>query len=605
MATLKHLEVQPSAKNVTVYRNGDLYFPGRKFVVNDKQVRNFDSFLNQVTNGLGARFGAVRNIWTPTHGHRVRELESIDNGKTYVAGGFERFRKMDYDHIASKLQEQRSPRMKKTFSQVRGDIKPVQHSRLQRSAQYLKASQATGPVTIHIYRNGEPARRPMKLLLTKYMMRTLENVLEYVAQKVELSTGAVRSPYDAPAYQIPSIGKIVSPPSKRRRQSVRLFTMDFAMVEDLSQVQNGQYYVAVGMQRLQKLPYGDTSLNSSLGTTAAIRRRKPRPLHPGKYAKPKETKKEENSVFHHKPAKVKRSPKSNTTSVLNSEHSGSGGPFHASSQREETKDAGIVGENEDTKVELPIDQVEADEVEEEEINTGQDTEVKLSESGRQTYSKDEGQRTSSPGNKPDEIVEESPSGERNDSHRSHPSSPPHSKPNTPPRGKSSTPPPDNSNSPAPNNRTSPSPSNRNSPPLNNSNTPPPSDRNSPPPNEHNTPPPDDRNSPPPKERNTPPPNDNNSPPPNARNSSSQSKRNSPSPSKSPTKDLPNTPRKSPSPANPPASKPTTPDRVNSPEKAENPERDTTPPAVVQDELNNKPGGPEANKTEEQLAEEGA
>ncbi|XP_078665552.1 doublecortin domain-containing protein 2-like isoform X8 [Branchiostoma floridae x Branchiostoma belcheri] len=416
MATMKHLEVQPTAKNVTVYRNGDLYFPGRKFVVNEKQVRNFDSFLNQVTNGLGARFGAVRNIWTPTHGHRVRELEAIDNGKTYVAGGFERFRKVDYEHIASKLQEQRSPRTKKTFSQVRGDIKPVQHSRLQRSAQYLKASQATGPVTIHIYRNGEPARRPMKLLLTKYMMRTLENVLEYVAQKVELSTGAVRSPYAAAAYQIPSIGTIVSRPSNHSPHSVRLFTMDFAMVEDLSQVQNGQYYVAVGMQRLQKLPYGDTSLNISLGGTAAVRRRKPRPLPPGKvsenssyvnrllrygppsYAKPKEAKKEENSVFHHKPAKVKRSPKSNNTSVLNSEHSGSGGPFHARGQREETKDAGTVGENEDTKVELPIDQVEADEVEEEEINTGQDTEVKLSESGRQTYSKDEGPRTS-PGNK--------------------------------------------------------------------------------------------------------------------------------------------------------------------------------------------------------------
>ncbi|XP_078584509.1 doublecortin domain-containing protein 2-like isoform X2 [Branchiostoma floridae x Branchiostoma japonicum] len=601
MATMKHLEVQPTAKNVTVYRNGDLYFPGRKFVVNEKQVRNFDSFLNQVTNGLGARFGAVRNIWTPTHGHRVRELEAIDNGKTYVAGGFERFRKMDYDHIASKLQEQRSPRTKKTFSQ----IKPVQHSRLQRSAQYLKASQATGPVTIHIYRNGEPARRPMKLLLTKYMMRTLENVLEYVAQKVELSTGAVRSPYAAPAYQIPSIGKIVSAPSKCRRQSVRLFTMDFGMVEDLSQIQNGQYYVAVGMQRLQKLPYGDTSLNSSLGTTAAVRRRKLRPLQPGKvsenssyvnrllrygppsYAKPKETKKEENSVFHHKPAKVKRSPKSNTTSILNSEHSGSGGPFHASGQREETKDAGIVGENEDTKVELPIDQVEADEVEEEEINTGQDVEVKLSESGRQTYSKDEGQR-SSPHDKPEEIVEESPSGERNDSRRSKPSSPPHSKPNTPPRGKSSSPPPDNSNSPPPNNRTSPSPSNRN--------TPPPSDR--------NTPPQSDRNSPPPNDRTSPPP-DNNSPPPNARNSSSQSKRNSPSPSKSPTKDVPNTPTKSPSPTNPPASKPTTPERVNTPEKAASPVRDPTPPAVEQEEVNNKVGGPEANKTEEQLAEEGA
>ena len=55
----------PPAKNVWLYKNGDSFYKGRKFVVNRRQVNNMDSFLEYATDTLKPAFGAVRNIYTP------------------------------------------------------------------------------------------------------------------------------------------------------------------------------------------------------------------------------------------------------------------------------------------------------------------------------------------------------------------------------------------------------------------------------------------------------------------------------------------------------------------------------------------------------------
>lgn len=80
------------AKNVKIFRNGDFNYSGRKFVVNDRYARNFDAFLTQVTTGLRAQFGAVRNLYTPSHGTRVQKLDQLRTGGEYVAGGTEKFK---------------------------------------------------------------------------------------------------------------------------------------------------------------------------------------------------------------------------------------------------------------------------------------------------------------------------------------------------------------------------------------------------------------------------------------------------------------------------------------------------------------------------------
>ncbi|EDV20341.1 uncharacterized protein TRIADDRAFT_32084 [Trichoplax adhaerens] len=77
--------------HIHVYRNGDRFYKPRRFTVNPKQVRSFDALLSMVTNGINSRSGAVRNIYTPTFGHKVQDMASIQQGGNYVAGGSEKF----------------------------------------------------------------------------------------------------------------------------------------------------------------------------------------------------------------------------------------------------------------------------------------------------------------------------------------------------------------------------------------------------------------------------------------------------------------------------------------------------------------------------------
>ena len=81
-------------KQVHLFSNGDKYKPAKKFVINTKQTRTFDAFLNNVTVGLKPQFGAVRSIRTPEHGTAVESLDELEPGSSYVATGKERFKKM-------------------------------------------------------------------------------------------------------------------------------------------------------------------------------------------------------------------------------------------------------------------------------------------------------------------------------------------------------------------------------------------------------------------------------------------------------------------------------------------------------------------------------
>lgn len=68
--------------------------PGRRFIVNQRQVSKMETFLNDVTLSIGAPL-AVRTLYTPRHGHRVPDLEHLQQGAQYVAAGFERFKRLE------------------------------------------------------------------------------------------------------------------------------------------------------------------------------------------------------------------------------------------------------------------------------------------------------------------------------------------------------------------------------------------------------------------------------------------------------------------------------------------------------------------------------
>ena len=86
--------VPERGRAIRLLRNGDPYFTGRIFVINQRRYPVFDVFLDDASQALRANFGAVRCIYTPKHGTRLKDITEFEDHRTYVAGGGERFKKL-------------------------------------------------------------------------------------------------------------------------------------------------------------------------------------------------------------------------------------------------------------------------------------------------------------------------------------------------------------------------------------------------------------------------------------------------------------------------------------------------------------------------------
>ncbi|XP_026140612.1 doublecortin domain-containing protein 2 [Carassius auratus] len=217
---------QPEVKNVYFYRNGDPYYEPRRLVINSKRVSTFDTLLREVTGGVRAPFGAVRNIYTPKTGHRVQSLEHLRSGEQYVAAGRERFKKIDYLQIGTR---------KKKMLQPNG-LKPVPQSRVIVSARFLKPIKE--PCAIFVVANGDVLNPAVRLLIPSRVIGQFERILEMVTEKMGLRI----------------IGGVQS-----------LYTFEGTLVMDGKELENGQFYVAVGRDKFRKLPYSDLLFNKPIG----------------------------------------------------------------------------------------------------------------------------------------------------------------------------------------------------------------------------------------------------------------------------------------------------------------------------------------------------
>lgn len=87
-----------SHRTITIYRNGDMHFAGRNFVVGP-QFKSFDYLLDQITLRINSPWGAVRRLYNMDTGKAVRNLDDIENGETYVASKLEKYKRADYHTI--------------------------------------------------------------------------------------------------------------------------------------------------------------------------------------------------------------------------------------------------------------------------------------------------------------------------------------------------------------------------------------------------------------------------------------------------------------------------------------------------------------------------
>ncbi len=107
----KHQSGLYEPKIVTFVRNGDRFFEGMKVNVSQRKFRTWNGLLAELSRSVGLPAG-VRNVYTPTGGHRITELSQLEHRHTYVCASTEPFKKMDYKqvrapswHPATKLEQ--------------------------------------------------------------------------------------------------------------------------------------------------------------------------------------------------------------------------------------------------------------------------------------------------------------------------------------------------------------------------------------------------------------------------------------------------------------------------------------------------------------------
>ncbi|XP_072274581.1 doublecortin domain-containing protein 2B isoform X2 [Pyxicephalus adspersus] len=354
MSSPSGVQLVPHGKNVLVFRNGDPFHNGRRMVVNERQYVTFEAFLNDVTRSIQAPT-AVRNIYTPRNGHRVTQLSDLNNRGQYVAGGNEKFRKLDYLHTEVK-------------PTVTIKVKDVQQ--ISRKPKFMGRwrEESHLPCIIHVFRNGDLMTPPIRVLIPPSIQREWELVLTLLTEKANLYSGAVR----------------------------RICTLDGVSISSGAELVSGEYYVVVGSEKFKCLPYEEL-LTPPAGnkTHAGNKRRVPKIVTVKNYSVShdgvsdsvlnnspfqgderrvhstgtvpnssniKYSSKEEDSAFYAKPEKVRPTQKNR---LNQNENINEGGVFKVKAVRRELEGAQEVKEDSHTHVEIPVDQREAEIVQEE------------------------------------------------------------------------------------------------------------------------------------------------------------------------------------------------------------------------------------------------
>lgn len=217
-------------KPVFVHLNGDS-FKRKRIVVNNRDMRSFESFLNTVAASFRT---PAREIRTPGGRHRIRTLDDLQRDCTYVVKGREPFKKIGYDVKDSRphrLPPLKGPEV--NFLQLNhrkfGNVPGRARVSGLRKKEEIK--------TIIVFCNGVVAKPKRVQLRTDFkMFQVLESVNDKVSSVSK--NGAV---YD-------------------------LFTIDGQKISEPSQLNDCGQYVAVGRERFfdRSVTYSDQGVATQL-----------------------------------------------------------------------------------------------------------------------------------------------------------------------------------------------------------------------------------------------------------------------------------------------------------------------------------------------------
>ncbi|XP_071114586.1 doublecortin domain-containing protein 2C-like isoform X2 [Haliotis cracherodii] len=350
------------AKQFKVYRNGDSHFAGHVFRWNKRHVRTFDAFLGAITDSVKLKDGAVRRIYTPLHGHRVTDFDHLEEGGVYVAAKQERFKKLKYTDIET------TPRRRPPVNYL--DI-PKKNSKFRDVSGKIHKT-PTQAVNIKVWANKKVFNRPRVVTIGQKSLGDMGKVLECINDmkciKEELGGCCVRLHSRG--------GTHINDPKLLHQDE------GYVAVRQHDRFCMGHYTEATARNfrtspKIEKLPPLNISRGSKNGKQwSPDHSHSSYPTSENSYShrykkhqnnRQQREHREEDNVFPRKPVTHKRAADRKKGREVDYDKD-DGGVFKAKQTNRQTYGAREVRETRDTRVDLPIDQVPAEEVKEEETS---------------------------------------------------------------------------------------------------------------------------------------------------------------------------------------------------------------------------------------------
>eukprot|EP00035_Acanthoeca_spectabilis_P024018 m.451977 g.451977 ORF g.451977 m.451977 type:complete len:827 (+) comp20246_c0_seq1:153-2633(+) len=162
---------QRNRKNVTIFRNGDVNFPGRQVTLGP-MFRSYEAFLDDVTIRIRSPFGAVRRLYKLPGGKLVRGLDDIDDGDHLVASRVEAFQNLKYAAIMDYTTRQRT--------YVRPDLERIKYK--QRAVK--GRNRVEHALTLYCLGNGDKDGILTQVVLKPRDRSSFEHVLDLITEKL-------------------------------------------------------------------------------------------------------------------------------------------------------------------------------------------------------------------------------------------------------------------------------------------------------------------------------------------------------------------------------------------------------------------------------------
>ncbi|XP_021346393.1 doublecortin domain-containing protein 2-like isoform X4 [Mizuhopecten yessoensis] len=384
------------AKKITVYQNGNKHFGGCDTYLNPKHYPNPNIFMDYLTTLIpkkgGRNKGCIRKLYTKS-GRRIYGFGQISHGGEIVAAGDEDFKKDSYQSIQAYRTPRKGQRQSRNnnFAQNKNskyeDIKPRFHE--------------TGEpgIRIYIHKNDQPFDKSVLVLLRQKRLGQMHYVMEDINTELyedsKFPVGFVCDLNGVPVTKTtdfqPEEFYVAVPPNQSFKPAPYSCRR-----HDLPNFITNPYY-GTGFPRST---YLWQDLHSSRPTTWTSKHNpippisKPSPnqsvaSHPETNLRRRKIQNTHEDV-HQKPVKHKRTPETKVRQVDYDQDNSS--VFRAKKENKTTKGAKEVRETKDTKTDLPIDQVKAEEVEE---DYGYDKEDRRSPRGA-GYTKEKSDRDLNP-----------------------------------------------------------------------------------------------------------------------------------------------------------------------------------------------------------------